>query len=576
MSINNGFNSASLYYQIPDDLPEAEGLACRSFAMPIEGEPVVAHTRVYLKATEVLKKRLFSSCGMPSAELTKYGKQFRHNITIAQEVQNALLGNLMAKTQRAHAQMRQFAESPVYPHIALEASRPVHIHTPPEPVAVPQQVITASSSQQPQESVKWVANPNSKITMANPFLADALVSVAQSSVSAFSFFAGAAFSVAGAASSYVMSAASSFVSEATSVSQGHASALEAYAYEGVEKQEPLFEALREQTSLLKMDLNALTRNRENGIEDELLEADTVQTIQKYEATLQEMEALMQNMRQLFENFKGEQEDYWRRFLYNLQNPSKDHVESDVKGEQAQEPMSRVSADRGDPRRELLFMQRLQEKGLNVHNVPGDDHCVLYALFKDPQVLGQLRRLFPQHQSPESPSDTLTRDIKQTRQLIVNRLKIMLRNPNEPLALQIATDIEDCGKSKNAYFNKHGSRYTEERASPEQRKMLEECYWDGLAHGRVHWSNSMLAALSTLLKRPVFVYSVSNIRESEANHHLLRLSEAGAPLPEGVRPIERCYTEIPVGPQYALYMNREQPIRLYFHGQHYQAMTLSND
>lgn len=533
------FNPANLYYSSPSELPEAQGLSCISCAMPIErassDDLLIRHAQIYLKATEHLFRDL--SAPLSPDETARFGKQFLNNVTVAHEIQNALLENLAHKIQATYARLERGLRS--LPEEPVEEGVSIHI-----PTAYP------VSSNPPQSWRQWLTQkaksrikttPSSIPSHAAPSQPLPLASAPPPSQSS-----AVQNSPVAPPSSNPLTAPPPSSSHTPMPQYDDLPATHAYQHLVIERLESLVNTLKTQT----------------------------EPAAQY-ATLREMELLYRTMQDSFQELQAEQRAQWSGLLDLIKGLSKDHVEADEKGPKAG---SRVlfRGDAHDPRTELLFLERLKQQGLNVYNVPGDDHCALYSVFKDPHVLPVLRSFspLPAGAAPESPSDLLKQDIRLARHLIADRVQEMLSHADENVRLAKRWELTENIKATRAFARKHGYPYPGDAATEEQYKNLEECYWEEFKNGRITLSDYHLSALSTILERPILVYSADYLPDAFVRHHLLEPQEAGKPLPRGVKPFTECFQEIPVPPEFAGRLDRAHPIYLYHSHGHYQAMTQS--
>lgn len=596
----DALNPATLYYQAPSDMPEAQGLNCMHFDLPLQGSVhrVIAHARFYFQATETLFNTLTGKDPLTPTKATQSGRQFLNNATSAHEIHNALFHLAREKTQRAFCEFQRLVTHPNYPHTLLEQT-PVTMHFAP------------------------------------------LV--------------------------------------ATGFYQGDV----------VEKLQTLMSDLQKQATALEQGLDALNGLQEPSEERTAVEQSIVAATYTYKALFREMKILNTTMHDAFEGLQQAQAYQWKLILDALERHNRVADEVDEKGREIKTAPKAASAaapssllfhgNLDDPRRELIFLTRLQEEGLHVYNVPGDDHCALHALFKDPKVLRTLRRFFcslapatsnQRLAMPEDPADTLTREIRLTRQLIAREVKTMMANADPNILLAKRWEITECRKARVAYSKLKNYKLVSREAilaSPQARRVyanrnkdlitrdevvdskparvayakqfkreypkaateadykniakcyweefingtipliqaegayealekcywqefvngniplsdteaayqaLEECYWKEFIDGRITLSDYHLSALSVILEMPIHVYSLDYLAPDVVRYHLLQTKDQQKALPEGVSRIERCYQEIPVPPHIAKRMNPENTLRLYHSHGHYQAILPS--
>lgn len=548
------FNPATLYYQNPSQ----DGNPTSNFAAPIEGDPVVAHAQAYLNATEGVCQQLCSS-PLTSNDTARLGRQFLNNVTIAHEIEDALVHNLFSKIQRHYSQLRGVISHPCYPH----------------------------SIQTPNEVLAHIEPPFATPCSTKKTLYSHVISGATN-------LTHAALSRLAQTASYYLTAkkpeaasAEIVIPPAPPLPQPFAAA-HAYQQGVVEKLKILSQNLQEQSDQLYADLNTLKVAQEIGDDkvdlDGSLKARITQTKVAYQRTLQEAEALYSDMHALFTSLQKEQEDQWKHIIENMKEQKNSAVLPDRK-ESAEHPINTprpsvtlLAGNTQDPRLELLFLDELRETGLHVYPVPGDGHCSLYSLFKEPDVLRVLRLFFypgpnkagPASFLPEDPADTLRREIKLTRALIRERAEPMLHQAG-PDAVNIRAimqfEMTECEAAQRTYSTRYGERYPLDNASEEQQKRLEECYWDAFVNGIVTLTDFHLSVLSTYLGRPIHVYSTDYLTNATKQQLLHPTNE---PTPN-VKPIQECYQEIPVPEGYVNDMDLTNPLRLYHSHAHYQAM-----
>lgn len=575
------FNPHVLYYQAPSDMPEAQGQACINFGMPMEGaagtSPLIAHTQFYFKATEKLLDDLSSPASLSPDQITRTSKQFLNNITVAHEIQYALLRNLAGKIQKGYAQEEAFQQHPHYhpPLPRLEQAPPVQeVPMPLPPPSHSSSGITHVASTLFQYATRHLY-PSSHLASTQAVQALAMTPNPSSAVTPAS--SGAAAPQPPIATPATQPPTPKPLSATCLYRQGV-----------VERIESLDRALQTHTIALQNALTALQRAKEDQ-DHTALYTNLKETRNQYTSTLREMRKLSDTMNEMFAQLQQEQALQWQMVLHTLQGQNRDHIEGDEKGQRLPEnqpssatpPALLFNGNIKDPRREVLFLQRLKEHHFHVYNVPGDGHCALHALFKNPRVLSTLRAFFcslpnqaPSNGMPEHPADTLKRELRLTRQLIAEKVKYMMSTEDEDTKLIKRLEISECPQAQRAYFVKYNQKYPQD-ASEQQYQQLEECYWSELIEGNVTLSEYHLSALSLLLGMPILVHSLDYLTPDAIKHHLLRPTQEGVtPLPHGVNPIQDYYQAIYVPAIHGKRMDPADAIHIYNSHGHYQAMTVS--
>lgn len=556
------FNPAHLCYQTAD-LPEARGYACISFATPLRGSErnsVIAHTTFYLQATETLLLKLFTP--LSPAEVARIGQHFLNNATMANEVQDALLKDLISKIQQAETNLREWMQDPAGALI---------IHTPP-----------ATPPRQPR--LTQMTSHTAQLTLsAFTFLADKVCERVHDH-----------FYPSPPRPHAPPSSPNDPVVPAPLTAADYSATVRSYEQHVIRPLQQLFRTLDDQTKTLRDELDLLAAPAADGLQSPSNNPSVQEAKRQYEITLRRMRNISSTMHDHFKELTLAQDAQWNRVLNTIRSTSparndarNDHVESDIKtGEPITLPVL-LNGRQHDPRMELLFLQRLREHNLHVVNVPGNGHCGLYSVFKDPQVLPTLRPLLYSlpnaapvaGASPLNPTETLEKEVMLTRQLIADKLKEIYATTYEHasaddqlnLAMIKACEVEECVEAKAGYRALYGKAY---QNSPEEYQKLENCYWTAFVNGSITLSSDHLSALSTILERPILVYSLHYLSAPFVQYHLLQNTPADTPLPPTVTPFQDCYQRIPVQPEYMHRLDEQRPIYIYQSHGHYQAMSQS--
>lgn len=538
---SSSFNPGNLYYQ-----GNNEAYPTSNFAIPVEGNPIAAHAENYLTATETACNQLLTH-PLTTQETARLGRRFLNNVTVAHEVEDALLRELYSKIQLHQSKLRGVLAHSCYPHPN---------QMPEQALARLQPPVTTPYSQKKSIHVRL-------ITGVTYYTHTTLSRLAQAA--SYYLFKQPVKEPKAVIEDVV-------VSPPPPLPLKFFEASDTYKKNVVERLMALTQRLQQQSNQLDADLNALKLAEEIG-DDQFDQDGTLKERIRlaklgYQSTLTETEELYLNMHSLFANLQNQQESLWQHLIDNMKAPT---------AEQNAAPPTLLAGNIRDPRLELLFLNELRETGLHVYPVPGDGHCSLHALFKDRDVLQVLRLYFyggktgPASFMPEDPADTLCREIKLARALIKERAQPMLHAEGADAAniREIMNmEISECNAAQTIYFKRDGERFPQIDASPKQFENLEACYWDAFVDGNVTLSDFHLSVLSTYIGRPIHVYSLDYL--TPANK--MQLLQARDEPVENANPIRECYQPVPVPENYVKEMDLTKPLRLYHSHAHYQAMV----